>query len=117
MRTDAEAMVGLPGTRRLSLSVVIPTDGDGARLADCLAALASAPRRGIDLEILVVDAGDSAGTRATAEAAGAVVLSVAGTRGARSAAGRWPSVGAPAPCTMCARLQESQARNLGAPQG
>lgn len=93
MRRDAAAAVGPPGSRRLSLSVVIPAGGDGERLAACLAALASAPRRGIDLEILVVDAAGSAETRGIAAAAGARVVDSAGSRGARFAAGAKAATG------------------------
>ncbi|GHD39525.1 hypothetical protein GCM10017083_01460 [Thalassobaculum fulvum] len=91
MRTDSAAAVGPPGSRRLSLAVVVPADGggdsDGNRLAATLTALQSAARRGIELELLVVDDTDSPAVRAVAAAAGARILPVAGSRGARSAAG------------------------------
>lgn len=47
----------------LSLSVVIPTLNDADRLDACLEPLQSAARRGIDLEVLVVDGGSTDGTR------------------------------------------------------
>jgi len=87
MRTDAAAAVGPPGSRRLSLAVVVATDSDGDRLAATLSPLRSAPRRGIDLELLVVDGTGSPAVRAAAEAAGGRILPVAGSRGARFAAG------------------------------
>lgn len=93
MRLDDAAAVGPPGSRQLSLSVVIAAGGDTDRLAACLAALATAPRRGIALEILVVDADGSAAVRAAAEAAGARVLPVDGSRGARFAAGAKAATG------------------------
>ncbi len=97
MRADRAAGVGPPGSRRLTLSVVIAADGDTGRLAACLAALRSAPARGIDLEVLVVTAGASAaGARAidaACSAAGARVLTVDGTRGARFAAGARAATG------------------------
>lgn len=86
MRRDDAAAVGPPGSRRLSLSVVIPAGTDEGRLAACLAALSSAPGRGIELEILVV--GDAVpASRAVAAAGGARLLDAAGSRGARLAAG------------------------------
>jgi hypothetical protein len=91
MRTDSAAAVGPPGSRRLSLAVVVPADGDGdrdgSRLAATLSALQSAGRRGIELELLVVDGTGSPAVRAVAAAAGARILPVAGSRGARFAAG------------------------------
>ncbi|MEQ9331934.1 hypothetical protein [Thalassobaculum sp.] len=95
MRTDAAAGVGPPGSRRLTLAVVVALDHDpggpaevAERLAACLAALQSAPRRGIDLELLVVDAGDpDPAIRRAVEAAGGRLLAVDGSRGARFAAG------------------------------
>lgn len=93
MRRDAAAAVGPPGSRRLSLSVVIPVGGDGERLPACLAALASAPRRGIELEILVVDGAGCAAAGPAAEAAGARLLEADGSRGARLAAGARAATG------------------------
>ena len=88
MRTDAAAQVGPPGTRRMALSVVIAASGDAEQLQGCLAALAGADRRGLDLEIIVV-AGDGKGDGldAVAEAHGATLIRLTGTRGARFAAG------------------------------
>ncbi len=98
MRADQAAGVGPPGSRRLTLSVVIAADGDTGRLEECLAALRSAPARGIDLEVLVVAAasGSAADFRATEAACSAVearVLAVDGTRGARFAAGARAATG------------------------
>lgn len=94
MRTDRAGAVGPPGSQRLSVSVVIATGDDGAdRLAACLAALASAPRRGIDLEVLVVDAGASPAIAAVVEAAGGRLLQLAGPRGARFGAGARAATG------------------------
>lgn len=98
MRTDSAAGVGPPGSRRLTLAVVVAVDrvragrasaaSDPDRLAACLAALHSAPRRGIDLDLLVVDTGDpDPAIRRAAETAGARLLSAPGSRGARFAAG------------------------------
>lgn len=87
MRSDTAAVVGPPGSRRLTLAVVIPADGDSDRLAACLAALQSAPRRGVELDVLVVAGDDDQAVRAVAEAAGARVLTAAGTRGSRFATG------------------------------
>jgi glycosyltransferase involved in cell wall biosynthesis len=47
----------------LSLTVVIPTVDDADRLGACLEPLRSAARRGIDLEVLVVDGGSADGTQ------------------------------------------------------
>lgn len=82
-----------PGARRLSLTAVVPTLDDGPRLQRCLDALSSASRRGIDLEMLVVDGGSRDDTVAVAGAAGARVLTVDGSRGARFAAGGRAAVG------------------------
>lgn len=95
MRRDAAAAVGPPGSRRLSLSVVIAAAGDGdrdgERLTGCLAALASAPQRGIDLEVLVVGGGPSAA--GVVGAAGARWIAAGGSRGARLAAGARAATG------------------------
>lgn len=56
----------------LSLSVVIPTLNDADRLGACLEPLSSAARRGIDLEVLMVDGGSTDDTRAALERFGAV---------------------------------------------
>jgi len=107
MRTDSGAAVGAPGSRRLTLAAIIPLDRDPAagdpatgglatgdlatgnldRLAACLAALRSAPRRGVELEVLLVADDASPAVRSVAEAAGARLLAADGTRGARFAAG------------------------------
>ncbi|EDP62859.1 glycosyl transferase, group 2 family protein [alpha proteobacterium BAL199] len=93
MRQDAAAVVGPPGSRQLSLSVVIVVDRDVDRLAACLQALATAPRRGIDPEILVVDPDDSPAVREIAEAAGARILPATGSRGALFASGTKAATG------------------------
>ncbi|NQW10730.1 MAG: glycosyltransferase [Alphaproteobacteria bacterium] len=93
LRTDAAAAVGPPGSRRLSASVVIPTLNDGDRLARCLAPLASGPRRGLNLEVLVVDGGSTDDTATIAEAHGARVLAQPGPRGARFATGAKAAIG------------------------
>lgn len=93
LRTDAAAAVGPPGSRRLSLSVVIPTLNDADRLARCLAPLASAPRQGLELEILVIDGGSTDATVAIAETHGARILSEPGPRGARFATGAKAATG------------------------
>jgi glycosyltransferase involved in cell wall biosynthesis len=76
-----------PAPKRLSLSVVIPTLNDADRLAGCLEPLASAARRGIDLEVLVVDGGSTDGTVEIAERIEGLTLRVivdeAASRGAR----------------------------------
>lgn len=64
---DVEAATDRPAPKRLSLSVVIPTLNDADRLAGCLEPLASAARRGIDLDVVVVDGGSTDGTLAVAE--------------------------------------------------
>lgn len=87
MRRDAAAAVGPPGSRRLTLAAVIPAAGDPGRLAACLAALSTAPRRGIELETLVVDGDGQPAVAAVVEAAGARLLRHGGSRGARFAAG------------------------------
>ena len=83
------------GRKRLSLSVIVPTQNDGHRLQACLAPLTTADRRGIDLEILLA-AGDSTDeTAEIAEVHGARVLQESGSRGhrlqaaARMAVGEW----------------------------
>ena len=90
---DAHVQVGPPGSRRLSLSVVIPTHDDAERLERCLQALATAERRGIDAELIVVDADSTDGTAAVAERYGARVIDHAGSRGARFAAGAKAATG------------------------
>lgn len=89
MREDSGAAVGPPGSRRLALAAVVPVDAatEADRLAACLAALRSAPRRGVDLDLLVVGDDLEPAVRAVAEAAGAKLLAAGGSRGARFAAG------------------------------
>lgn len=87
MRTDAAAQVGPPGTRRMALSVVIAANGDADQLARCLAALRGSDRRGLDLETIVVDRDGNPALAAVAEAEGAAVIALPGSRGARLAAG------------------------------
>ena len=64
---DVESATDRPAPKRLSLSVVIPTLNDADRLAQCLEPLASATRRGIDLDVVLVDGGSTDGTLAIAE--------------------------------------------------
>ncbi|MAU53153.1 MAG: glycosyl transferase [Roseovarius sp.] len=80
---------------RAALSVVIPTlDADQA-LPACLAALFEGLRDGLIREVIVSDGGSTDATRAMAEAAGAMVLTGAPSRGgqlrrgARAARGEW----------------------------
>jgi len=87
LRTDAAAQVMPPGSRRMALSVVIAADGDAEQLARCLAALAGSERRGLDLEVIVVDRDGDAPLAAVAEAAGARLIRAPVSRGARLAAG------------------------------
>ena len=87
MRTDPAAQVGPPGTRRMALSVVIAACGDAEQLGRCLASLAGADRRGLDLEIIVVARDGPDGLDAVAEAHGAALIRLAASRGARFAAG------------------------------
>lgn len=93
MRGDAAAAVGPPGSRQITLSVVIAVDGDADRLGACLDALATAPRRGIEPEVLVIDADDSPAVREVAEAAGARVVPATGSRGARFGSGAKAATG------------------------
>ena len=87
MRTDAAAQVGPPGTRRMALSVVVASNGDADQLAHCLAALAGADRRGVDLEILVVDREGDAALGEVVAAHGATLILYDAARGARFSAG------------------------------
>lgn len=87
MRTDAAAQVGAPGSRRMTLSVAIAADRDAEALSRCLGALAGADRRGLDLEIFVVDREAGPDMAAVAEAHGATLIREPGSRGARLAAG------------------------------
>lgn len=73
--------------RRLSLSVVIPTLNAEAGLPITIAALGSADRRGIDLEIVVADGGSTDATVQAAETAGAKVIQADRGRGPQLAAG------------------------------
>lgn len=93
LRRDAAAAVGPPGSRHLSLSVVVPAGGDAVRLAAGLSALASAAGRGIELEVLVVGGPGDDAARAAAGAAGAGFLEASGSRGARFAAGAKAATG------------------------
>ena len=80
---------------RLSLSVVIPTLNAAGTLPSAIAALGSADRRGIDLDIVVADAGSRDGTADVAESLGARVVQSEPGRGlqliagARAARGDW----------------------------
>lgn len=93
LRRDAAAAIGPPGSRRLSLSVVVAAGGDAGRLAACLSALASAAGRGVEIEVLVVGGSGEDGARTAAEAAGARFLAAGGSRGARFAAGTKAATG------------------------
>lgn len=80
---------------RAALSVVIPTLDAGRALPACLAALFEGLRDGLIREVIVSDGGSTDETRAMAEAAGAVVLTGAPSRGgqlrrgAAAARGAW----------------------------
>lgn len=80
---------------RAALSVVIPTLDAGQALPACLAALFEGLRDGLIREVIVSDGGSTDETRAMAEAAGAMVLTGAPSRGgqlrrgARAARGEW----------------------------
>lgn len=87
MRTDDAAQVGPPGTRRMGLSVVVASQGDPERLARCLASLSGAERRGLDLELIVVDREGGEAVATIAEAHGATLIPAPVSRGARLAAG------------------------------
>lgn len=87
MRTDAAAQVGPPGSRRTGLSVVIAANGDAEQLSRCLSAFPGAERRGLDLEIIVVDRTADETLAAVAETQGATLIRAPVSRGARLAAG------------------------------
>lgn len=87
LRTDAAAEVGPPGSRRMALSVVIAATGDADQLRRCLAALTGSERRGLDLEILVVDRAGGTDLAAAVEAYGGTLICEPGSRGRRLAAG------------------------------
>ena len=89
-RPDRRARAGAQGIR---LSVVLPTLNSAATLPATLAALATAPRRGIELEVVVSDGGSADGTAALAESLGAQVVSGEPGRGARLAAGARAATG------------------------
>lgn len=86
---------GRKRARRLNLSVIIPTLNAADTLADTVAALALAERRGIDLEIVVADGGSTDSTVGLAEELGAKVVSADRGRGpqliagAKAAQGEW----------------------------
>ncbi|MBC7164225.1 MAG: TIGR04283 family arsenosugar biosynthesis glycosyltransferase [Roseovarius sp.] len=66
---------------RAVLSVVIPTLNAGHVLPECLAALFEGVREGLIRELIVSDGGSTDETRAMAEAAGAIVVTGAPSRG------------------------------------
>jgi rSAM/selenodomain-associated transferase 2 len=80
---------------RAALSVIIPTLNAGQSLPDCFAALFEGVQAGLVREVVVSDGGSSDGTRALAEAAGAVLREGAPSRGgqmrrgAEVAGGEW----------------------------
>jgi len=86
---------GRKRARRLSLSVIIPTLNAADSLADTVAALALADRRGIDLEIVVADGGSTDSTLTVAEELNAKVVVAERGRGpqliagAKAAQGEW----------------------------
>jgi glycosyltransferase involved in cell wall biosynthesis len=96
---EADIAADRPAPKPLSLSVVIPTLNDAARLTGCLEPLASAARRGIDLDVVVVDGGSTDATLEIAERIAGLKVHVIvaesaprGSRmqtGARAAAGEW----------------------------
>lgn len=71
----------------MALSVVIAANGDADQLARCLAALAGAESRGIDLETIVVDREADPALAAAAGARDATLLTLPASRGTRLAAG------------------------------
>lgn len=81
--------------RRLSLSIVIPTLNAAESLPNSLEAMATAERRGIDLDIVIADGGSTDGTVAVAENLGARVVTAERGRGpqliagAKAARGDW----------------------------
>lgn len=87
----ADADEGSPPNRaraeRLSLSVVIPTLNAAAVLPETIASLGSAARRGIDVELIVVDGGSSDDTLAVARELGATIVEAPRGRGSQLAAG------------------------------
>lgn len=87
LRSDPAAAVGPPGSRHLALSVVIVANGDTPQLARCLDALAGSERRGLDLDLIIVDRDPPADMTALAQDRGAQLIRLDGTRGARAAAG------------------------------
>lgn len=87
MRTDDAAQVGPPGSRHMALSVVVASNGNADQLGRCLDALAGADRRGLDLEVFVVDREGGPEVAAVAEAHGATLIRLAESRGARLAVG------------------------------
>ncbi|MBE0452303.1 MAG: TIGR04283 family arsenosugar biosynthesis glycosyltransferase [Roseovarius sp.] len=66
---------------RATLSVVIPTLNAGRGLPDCLAALFEGVREGLIREVIVSDGGSTDETCVMAEAAGAVIVTGAPSRG------------------------------------
>ncbi|MDF1792019.1 MAG: hypothetical protein P1U88_08925 [Thalassobaculaceae bacterium] len=87
LRTDAAAETGPPGSRQMALSVVVAANGDAAQLQRCLGSLAGAGRRGLHLELIVVDREGAPDIAAVAETHGARLIVAAVSRGARFAAG------------------------------
>ena len=102
-RTDQAARSRRPGDRQLTLGVVISvTDADTRPTDDALSALASASRRGIDLDIVLAANSDRANTANSgddlnrlAETHGARLVVVEGprsalmTQGAKEVRGDW----------------------------
>ncbi|MBQ0751150.1 MAG: TIGR04283 family arsenosugar biosynthesis glycosyltransferase [Roseovarius sp.] len=80
---------------RAALSVVIPTRNAGAGLPSCLAALMEGLEAGLIRELIVSDAGSEDATLQIADAAGAVIVQGAASRGgqlrrgAQVAGGDW----------------------------
>lgn len=92
---DQAIPAGRKRASRLGLSVIIPVLNAADTLESTIAALETAGRRGIDLDLLVVDAGSDDGTAALADRLGARVIQSERGRGpqliagARAARGDW----------------------------
>lgn len=69
------------------LSVIIPTFNSEQALVRTLSALVPAAAEGVVREVVIADGGSTDGTRLIADAAGADVVEVAGSQGARLAGG------------------------------
>lgn len=96
IRTHSQERLGTRRrARRLSLSVVIPTLNAAESLSRTLSGLALAERRGIDLEIIIVDGGSTDTTLEIAQHCGAHVIETEPGRGhqlntgAKIARGDW----------------------------